>query len=90
MRSDIVLPPEWQTAPVVCPRCKAPAQAKYSPNTGALEALRCSRCAWEQDYVIEARNRKARLAATRRKSPPSNDSQTRLDARGHTPRGRFQ
>jgi len=82
MRREIVLPPEWQTAPVACPRCRATAQAKYNPNNGALEALRCSRCPWTQDYVIEARNRKARLRALRHAYPPSSSRQTRLDTKG--------
>lgn len=82
MRREIVLPPQWQTAPVACPRCKAPAQARYNPNNGALEALRCSRCPWTQDYVIEARHRAARLAAARRKYPSSKDRQSRLNVKG--------
>lgn len=87
MPRNIVLPPEWSTAPVACPRCKAPAQAKYSPNTGALEALRCTLCPWTENYLIVAKKRKARLNALRRKNPRSTDLQRTFDKKGNPRHG---
>lgn len=87
MRKEILLAPAWRTAPVVCPRCKAPAQAKYNPNNGALEALRCPHCNWTQDFVLIAKKRTARLNAMRRKNPRSTDLQQPLDTKGNPDHG---
>jgi len=78
MRKEIVLPPEWRSVPVVCPKCKTPLLARYNPTTPALEALRCPNCHWSQDYVDITRKRNLRLAAARRKFPSSKDRQARF------------
>ena len=80
-------PPEWQPVALNCPKCPAGLEARYSPNTGALEALRCKRCPWSENYVLVAKNRKARIDAARKKFPRSVDLQQRLDTKGDTPNG---
>ncbi len=79
MHRSINLPPEWQPVAITCPDCRATLQAKYNPNTGALEALRCPDCPWAQDYVAIARKRALRLAAARRQLPSSERRQSRLN-----------
>ena len=87
MHRDIVLAPEWKVVPLQCPKCAHDLEARFSPNTGALEAIRCKRCPWSENYVLVATKRKARIAAARRKFPRSVDLQQRLDTKGDTPNG---
>jgi len=82
MRKDTVLAPEWRLAPVQCPKCGADARAKFNPNNGALEAMRCTLCPWTENYVLVAKQRATRLNAMRRKNPRSIDRQQRLDTKG--------
>lgn len=79
MHHEIVLPPEWRPVAITCPSCRTTLKAKYNPNTGALEALRCPACTWAQDYVAIAEDRRRRLAAARRKMPSSSRRQSRLN-----------
>lgn len=82
MRKEIVLPPEWELAPIQCPRCSADCRARFSPRTRALQAIKCTRCNWTQNYTLLAKKRAARLNAMRRNNPRSTDRQQRLDTKG--------
>jgi len=76
MRPNICLPPEWLPIALVCPKCSAQLRARFSPNNGALEALRCDGCTWNENYVTIAAERNARLLRIRRTSKSSKDRQT--------------
>lgn len=78
MRNDTNFPPEWHTVALVCPKCKAQLRARYNPNTGALEALRCDTCTWNENYVKVAAQRKTRFLRLRRAHSPTSLKQTKL------------
>jgi len=78
MHRNISLPPEWQTVALVCPKCKAQLRARHNPNNHALEALRCVRCAWSENYLKVAAQRKARFARLRRALAPTSSKQTKI------------
>jgi len=78
MRRDVSLPPEWQLVALVCPKCKAQLRARHNPNTRALEALRCDRCTWNENFVTIATQRRLRLARLRRAHAPTSSKQSNI------------
>jgi len=79
MSKDSLVPPEWQPVALVCPKCRVALRARYNPNTGVLDELRCLGCGWRHDYAASAKQRTARLAAARRRCPSSKHRQTRFN-----------
>lgn len=78
MFRNIDLPPEWQAVPIVCPNCKAQLRARHNPNNRALEALKCDRCTWSENYVKVAAQHKAHLLRLRRAHPPTSSKQSNI------------